>query len=474
MMPEPRKPLTVCTYGFNVPCRRFLITANVTRDKRLPVVDEFYLRTLKLCERVPVRRLGAYFGFSETETDIVTADLAARGLVEVDGDIVALHPSAHEHFQPGDDDVPRITEIETWVEHVWFDLVSRNIMPADRTRTSKNLADIKPDDFARDMPVTFARNAFEHNFTEYLRNIRRIADPERLGLYSISGVEAGRYGFVVVKGREDLLLEPQPKLDPHMLEVDINNVARFRPLSDALWDAYRRFTAPAPSAAALSDYVRLTGDETIARGHNEEGFFDIAAWIDRQGSTGDPNRHPLVGATYIERNIEFFVKMLEAKGLSHLPRDKPRDLELVWFRPTGTGWGASPDLEASISSIRGAVRRILSRPWRVRTVLAVPQMSRTENNKRFERLFDRACVATAGHLSPAVEVVLLRQIGAIVTVCVRLSETVSVPAGFSIVDPVAVTALEKALRLESIDGFNQLWRHAIEDAEEAASGEAAI
>jgi hypothetical protein len=52
------KPLTVSTYGFNVPCRRFLITANITRDKRFPVVDEFVLRVLKLCERVPVKRLG--------------------------------------------------------------------------------------------------------------------------------------------------------------------------------------------------------------------------------------------------------------------------------------------------------------------------------------------------------------------------------------------------------------------------------
>jgi hypothetical protein len=51
MADEARQPVTVCTYGFNVPCRRFLIRANVTRDRRLPVVDEFVLRTLKLCER---------------------------------------------------------------------------------------------------------------------------------------------------------------------------------------------------------------------------------------------------------------------------------------------------------------------------------------------------------------------------------------------------------------------------------------
>jgi hypothetical protein len=186
------------------------------------------------------------------------------------------------------------------------------------------------------------------------------------------------------------------------------------------------------------------------------------------------DRQPVVGATYIERNIEFCVTMLEARALSQLPRDKPPDLELLWFRPTGTGWGASPDLDVSISNIKGAARRTLARSWRVRTLLIVPHVSRTENNRRFERIFDRACVATAGHLSPAVEVVLLKRIGAIVTVWVRLSETVFVPVGFSITDPAQVNAVEKALRLDELDSFNQLWRHAIADEEEMVSEEPAV
>src|SRR5262249_7650743 len=150
------------------------------------------------------------------------------------------------------------------------------------------------------------------------RNVRRIPDPERLGLYSISAVEVGRFGFVVIKGRDDLLLEPEPKIEPHLLEVDVDNVARFRPLSDALWDSYRRFTSPTPSAAALADYARLTHDDSVERGHDQNGYFDIAQWIDRQGGTGDLDRQPVVGATYIDRNFEFFTKMLEAQALPRL------------------------------------------------------------------------------------------------------------------------------------------------------------
>src|SRR5260370_12008424 len=95
-------PTTVRSFGFNIPCRRFLISANVTRDRRLPVVDEFVLRTLKLCESVPVKRLGAYFGFSNSEADAVVGDLVNRSLVIVECDSASLHPSAQQMFLGAD------------------------------------------------------------------------------------------------------------------------------------------------------------------------------------------------------------------------------------------------------------------------------------------------------------------------------------------------------------------------------------
>jgi hypothetical protein len=45
--------------------------------------------------------------------------------------------------------------------------------------------------------------------------------------------------------------------------------------------------------------------------------------------------------------------------------------------------------------------------------------------------------------------------GAVVTVCVRLSAVTIVPVGFTIVDPVAVAALENALRLEQVPSQTQ-------------------
>jgi hypothetical protein len=276
------KTMTVNTFGFDVPCRRFLITANITRDRRMPLVDEFYLRVLKLCERVPVRRLGAYFGFSQSEMDIVTSELAGRGLVEVDGDFVSLHASALNmfHSEEGDGDIPRIMEIETSVEHVWFDLVSRKIMPAERSRTGRHLIEIEPEGLAREMPAAFARRAFEQNFSEYMRTVRRMPDPNGISLYSVSGVEPGRFGYVVVKGREDLGIDPAPKILPHILELEPGSARRFQTLSEALWEAYRKLTHPEPSAAALAEFCRLADDQSVSQGHDVRGHFDVSAWYE--------------------------------------------------------------------------------------------------------------------------------------------------------------------------------------------------
>lgn len=452
--------MTVFTYGFNVPCRRFLISANVTRERRLSVVDEFYLRTLKVCERLPVSRLATYFGFSESEIQIVTSDLAARGLVEVDADNVMLHPSVHNKFRLADGDIPRITEIETWIEHVWFDLISRNIMPAERTRTSRNLIEIKADALARDMPGAFARQAFEQNFTQYMRDVRRIPNSEDIALYSISNVEAGRFGYVVVRGRDDLVVDGPPKIVPQIFEVEPGSIGRFRLLSEALWGAHRRLTMASPSVAALSEFSQLTADGSVAAAHNSEGCFDITTWYDRQQETARRDRQPVVGATYLERNIEFFVKMLEARGAN---QNIPKAPQLVWCRPIGTTWGASPDLTTGLSSIRGALRHV-ARSHRLRTTLVVPQVARTERNRDFERAFDEAYLAPAGHLSPSIEVVLLRRIGAIVTVYVKLSPDVAVPVGFVTFDPMSVAAIEKALALDGV--LHVLWQRPGADEDE--------
>lgn len=450
-------PITVCTYGFNIPCRRFLITANVTRDRRLPVVDEFVLRALKLCESIALKRIGGYFGFSTAETATVIGDLVDRGLVIVEGDAASLHPSTHQLFRGEEGDVPRVVEIDPWVERLWFDLISRNMMAPDRSRPVRNLIDLRSGGMARDLPASFARKAFEENFSEYLRKVRHIKNPDRFGLYSISDVEPERFGSVVLKGREDLVFDPQPRLRPHLIEVEVENLARYRPLANALTDAYRLLTGPDPSTAGLTEFSRLLGDSTVADAHNSTGAFDLAAWLSANATLASHERHTLIGASYLQRNVEFVIALLEKRATIITESAMPREIKLLWFRPGGSNWGASPDLQDAIASLRGSLRRTMPKV-RLRTTLIVPQVAKRESPRRFERAFDEAYIAPSGHLSPSIEVLQIGDLGAVVLVRVPFSETVSAFVGYALVDSAGIERIRRAMHWDTVmPRAEELW-----------------
>ena len=189
-MAAPVLSQEIATYGFNVPCRRFLVTSNITRDRRLPIADEFVLRVLRVGGRLSAARLGAYFGYSPNETATLLLDLANRGLVILIGDDVELAPSSFEMFRASGDNFPRIVDLETWVDRLWFDLVSRNMLAPERTRPLDHLIDLKPTAHANSMPADFARAAFEDNFREFLRRVRKINNPDEFALYSVSELHA--------------------------------------------------------------------------------------------------------------------------------------------------------------------------------------------------------------------------------------------------------------------------------------------
>ncbi|WP_164054861.1 hypothetical protein [Rhizobium leguminosarum] len=432
----------------------------------MPLVDEFVLRTLKLAERLPAKRLASFFGFTDAEIEPVTADLVSAGLIVIRDDYIELHPSAHAHFRGSEDGAPRVVDVDPWIERLWFDLVSRNMMAPDRARPTRNLLDIRPDGMARELPVSFARKAFQENFAEYLRKVRRISNPDRFSLYSVSDVEPERFGSVVIRGTEELVFDPQPRLRPHLLEVETENFARFRPLANALNDAYRALRGAEPSAAALSEFSRILSDTTVARAHNEFEFFDYTMWMAQNVSERTPGRQPIIGAPYIARNADLFVKLLE--DLPNLSSDDGKAVEIRWFRPGGSIWGITPDLQETIASIKSAVRRKRGKA-KFRTKLIIPPVSRRENPKRFDRIFDEGFVAPSGHLSPAMEVLLVSGIGAIVVVRVAFSATVSAPVGFAIVDKLGLERIEKALKWERTrQRSEELWAN-IERAEEMVS-----
>ena len=440
----------VVTYGFNVPCRRFLLTAHVTRDRRMPIADEFILRLLKLTDKLEASRLGAFFGFTPIETATVLQDLQRKKHVVLAGDKVQLTAAAHEKFRTGQDGMPHILELETWVDRVWFDLISRNITPNDRTRQVEHLINLMPSPDAKVLPTTFARAAFEQNFVEYLRRVRGYNNPDAVSLYAVSDVTADRYGTVVAYGAMDLQLAPEPRLNSRLLKVEVEDRARYRALSDAMHDAVRRLTHPEPSQAGYADFRRLTADTTVSEHVQSAPHFSLAGWLSDPRTSATPHRTAIFGASYIERNLEAMQRAIKRNVVSRLQTAKPARLELYWMRPVGTAWGASPDLPDFLKNLSGFVRHKLGTQLDVYSSLVAPPSARDETRKRFRRLFDRGLVAPAGYLTTGTEVVYLIGVAALVLTQVRVEKAIEVPVGFVLTGEADLRRLEQALKLDAL------------------------
>ncbi|WP_315825579.1 MULTISPECIES: hypothetical protein [unclassified Bradyrhizobium] len=456
-------PITIRTLGFNVPCRRFLLRANVMRDKRLPVVDEFVLRALKICEDLPVRRIASYFGFTPFETEKVMSDLVGSGLVVVEADRVRLHPSAHEHFRGSADGLPHVVEVESWPIRIWFDLVSKN-MASPGTRAARNLIDVRPASLARDIPASYAKAAFEANFPDYLRRVRRMPNPDRFSLYSVPEAVAERFGSLVFLVDQNLVFDPDPRLEPDLLAIHSDDMPRLRKLADAVLDTYRGLIYPNSSRAALAEFASLSGDPGVTDSYGGTATFDLPRWMSRNPDVEGKERRPIVGASYIKRNIEGFTALIDLipappTSIEAAPK------EIIWYRPGGTAWGCSPDLRDAIRSIKSALRRKFGRSA-IRTTLIFPDGSRgRELPRRFEGLFDAGYIAPPGFLSPAIEVIHIPNVACLLSVAVDVSSAVQIPVGFASILPEHRDRIRD--KLSSLHSrLSELWRADRQEEEE--------
>jgi hypothetical protein len=436
-------PTQVRSFGFNVPCREFVIVAQVTRDKRMPVVDEFVLKALNLCESVSAPRLARFFGFTRTEMEIVLADLQTRTLITLEGDEISLHATGKDLFRTAGDGPPVIVDVESFPARIWFDLISKNMIRSRGLHNVKNLIGLTPPLGPADISESFAREAFHDNFRDYLRLIRRIKNPEAWGLYAISDVAPGRFSYAQISGKESLVLRGQPKLETTLMETDVDRPQKLRLLTDSMAHALRRLSDPDPTAAARSEYARLTHSTLIDDSIGAEGFVDLASWLKREHENNDPEVAAFVGSLCLERNRKSLTALIARTSESD---QQQHAFDLFWFRPGGTIWGLTEDLQTTVNELRVMSRRSKSGEGGLIATLIAPASVSADSMKRFDRIFDRGLAARAGRGTPSIEVLLIRGVCAVVSVLVPLAKGVDVWVGRITVKPKEVARIAERLR----------------------------
>lgn len=399
--------LLIDAVDFQVPCRRFTIKANVTRERQMPVVDEFVLRLVHIVQRIGIERLAGYFGFSGSEMETVVVDLTERGLLESDEREVFLSPKGQDLFKGlTEGELPRLAAVESWTEGVWFDLVSRNIMAPARFRPVQSLLAIHELPSARQVPEAYARQAFEQNFHDYARRIRRHPDADRLAIYSVSEVEPSIYGYQTMPGECWLDWGAGLETNLHLPFAD-SDPARFALLSMAAVDAWAMLSGPEQSASGLTDYERLTGDDRPARLLASVG--DAGTWPQVLAAGERDGDALFFGASYLDYNMAKLCRVIEAALSAGRPATPP---PILWLRPGGSAWGRTFKVGDGLQRIRETLSAHGLRD--VQTVAMIPRGVPNAHRRLLKRVFDEGLLAPAGFYPADMEIILIPGVAALV------------------------------------------------------------
>lgn len=434
--------LEVNTFGFNLPCRQFLISAERTRERRLPMVDEFVLRVVHAVGRISPNRLARFFGFDGRDMGIAIAELVDRNLVVFEGDDLALHPAAQELFRTSDASLPRLTSTERLDAQVWFDLISKNLIGARGLRRVRHLVDLRhPEGAAIDNSE--ARSAFTHNFKSFLK-LRGERNIDQWSLYSILDTHPGRLSCAQIYGSERLTLVPSAKLETILPLTEFENQERGRKLQETVTSQLKERSSAAPSQAANAEFTRLTCSTFLRRKMRQDGTVDVDAFLSSNTElAGD--WVPYIGYPYIERNRQLIAGLLGSAG--------GKESTLWWLRPGGLRWGMTEDLNATLEALRAKFRDSSSV---LATTLVAPHL--TKGAVQHQLLFDRGVLAAPGGTALAIEALVIPDLLAAVSVMVFLSSSVVVPIGYASNEISCVRRVWEGLDLPAATvGHKPLW-----------------
>lgn len=439
------------TFGFNLPCHQFVIAAERTRERRLPMVDEFILRTLLLVKSISADRLARFFGFEGRDLGVAISDLQALGLVSVEGDNLSLHPSAKEMFRTSDEAAPTITVAEPLHADVWFDLVTKHMVSGRGLRNVQHLIQLPA---RQKLNEAEARVAFHENFRDYLRIARNDKNADQWSLYSILDVHAGRYSFVQIGGSERLTLSGSPKLESHLHlhDHDHDRKGRGRQLTEAMSAALRGLDHVAPSQASFHEFARMFDHCNWSQWFSLDGDFNLSGWYQHEIHASTERTVPLVGYPYVERNRRTIVNLLESATLEV---GGDHRWQAWWLRPGGSLWGATEDVPSTLEALR-AVIRARSNGGTLSSVLVSPASTTDQLARTFSRVFDRGVRAPVRRVPTALEVLIIANRVAVVSVMVSLSESVHVPIGYATMDG------EMVQRIADLSAMGELVRNGVQ------------
>lgn len=342
------------TYG--LPVETFRVEAYIALEERLPVVTEFVLRLLKICNRVPLWALRDYFGFTDGESLAVVESLLRQGLIEVSDDEAYLSSFTLDCFLKTGGSYPTFSKVELKKDTVTFDLITFSPLPPVKfEQQSDNIIKLDANEEHLGQSIERAKRAYKDNYSA-IASMRQDLREKSFGVYSVEDVESKKRNYAPVSVRFSLDTDGR-------VERSIDETFERVAPPDLVQSVNERITATIPKVLSLpfdglEDFVDTFDLKVMAKYLMGRKFDFYRYLVDihfAQSVKYPKGITPIFGNLYLPTNRELILRRIRDRR----QRKKGKLLtSLAWLTPDNVLWGRGMDFSEAVSEFSGALQKI--------------------------------------------------------------------------------------------------------------------
>jgi hypothetical protein len=352
-MTEPEINIFLNQITFALPCQSFDINYSVTKQERLPIVTEFVVRLIHVCNGISVFNIQEYFGFSSKETEVVIQSLKNERLVLFNTDNeLELTEYAKSKFAESSDELPRFFKIEEKNETINFNLISFSFLKKLGSNYPNSLLiNLKEKDDHISKSKYYAEKSFGDNFNKIKDKIE-----EKSELYKITNVSAkNRYNYPIplnfyLKFDDDIIDVVNSKDTEELIKSDNGVYKEIIEIFSNRNDFVSRYRN---QSKYLLEFVRIFKDRLLNNKINSENELDLINYIKevhlQKIVSYESGTDALLGNLYIrgdENKINNFSKIIET-----LSKYEKHHKSMCWLAPENSYFGRTCLLKDFINAI---------------------------------------------------------------------------------------------------------------------------
>lgn len=330
---------------FAIPAQTFGITCAISTEQTLPVVTEFALRIVSVCDSLTPQDLQQFFGFSEREVEQVIQSLVDERLLRWEEDRLELTHYARGLFVSSPDSLPRLTKIKDWAGEVAFELVGfTHVNPTDGAKRARLMVEISTADPEKESKSRlWAERSFQENFDKIYRG-------SRAEIYKISDVEASTRFLLAVPCTFCVSLDGELTIKRSLPDDFLSERLE---LSQAITKALA--FPPIPDNRSLNDFAEVFGDPSFQSFIQSDGSFDLSAYLAKvmRADNANATTRSIIGSLHLDKNI----RLLET-SIASFKLDPGKIPTLYWIAPAVPFWARSKRMRPLVASLRRMIEPV--------------------------------------------------------------------------------------------------------------------